>query len=85
MRVFTQIRQYALQKMDQQIRFEKIERSIDSLRNEMEEILRDQNDINEDVSIQLDAINDALAEIMSEKIQMDKKCQRPRIGFMQDE
>ena len=59
-----------------------LQMSIDNLRNEVNDILADQNDINESTRAQLDAISEALAEL-----QAGKNEQKPRrkIGFMQDE
>lgn len=55
---------------------------IQALRDEMEDILHDQNDINESTRAQLDAISTALAEL-----QAKEPPQRPRrrIGFVQEE
>ena len=55
-----------------------LERNIENLRNEVDEILTDQNDINESTRAQLDAISTALAELQSEKSKQSKR--RP-IGF----
>ena len=51
---------------------------IHALRDQMNEILADQNDINETTRAQLDAISTALAELQSERPQQSKR--RP-IGF----
>lgn len=48
----------------------------------MNDILRDQNDINEETRMQLDAISIALAELQA-KPKEEKP--RRRIGFIQDE
>lgn len=48
----------------------------------MEEILSDQNDINEETSLQIDAIYKALENLQEEAKQ---KSERPRIGFITDE
>ena len=59
-----------------------LQNSIDKLRNEVNDILADQNDINESTRAQLDAISKALAEL-----QAGKHLQKPRkrIGFIQEE
>lgn len=59
-----------------------LQKSIDNLRNEVNDILADQNDINESTRAQLDVISEALAEL-----QAGKQEQKPlrRIGFIQDE
>ena len=49
------------------------------LKDYMEEIFADQNDINEDTRIQLELINRTLAEMQSSKRQSDKP--RNKIGF----
>ena len=58
-----------------------LQHSIDNLRNEVNEILADQNDINESTRAQLDAISEALAELQAKK--RDQKPRR-KIGFIQD-
>ena len=54
-------------------------KEIQALRDEMNEILADQNDINEMTRAQLDAISTALAELQSKEPKPRKK-----IGFIQD-
>ena len=56
-----------------------LRKEIQALRNELEEILSDQNDINEMTQAQLDAISEALAEL-----QAKPRPQRQRIGFVKD-
>ena len=53
---------------------------IKALRNEMNDILADQNDINEDTRAQLDAISTALAELQAKE---PAKKERKPIGFIQ--
>ena len=55
---------------------------IESIRQEMNDILADQNDINEYTRSQLDAISIALAELQSSKSQIATQKRRP-IGFIQ--
>ena len=59
-----------------------IEQELKKLKDEMNDILRDQNDINEETPMQLDAILIALAEL-----QAKPKEEKPhhRIGFIQDD
>ena len=52
---------------------------IAELNHYMEDILRDQNDINEETMMQLQLINESLAEMRSEK--MSSAVDRKRIGF----
>ncbi len=79
MRVFTEIRRMAsaLALPDNNA---ELRREIQALRDEMNEILADQNEINEDTRAQLDAISTALADL-----QQDKRRHQIRrtIGFIQ--
>ena len=59
-----------------------IEGSINSLRQDIDDILADQNDINESTRAQLDAISQALAELQAKE---PRPKARRRIGFIQDE
>ena len=59
-----------------------IESSINSLRQEVDDILADQNDINESTRAQLDAISEALAELQAKE---PRQMPRRRIGFIQEE
>lgn len=58
-----------------------LRKEIQALRNELEDILSDQNDINEMTQAQLDAISEALAELQAKP----QPHQRQRIGFIKDE
>ena len=51
------------------------------LREYMEEVFADQNDINEDTRIQIELINQTLAELQIQNKEREKK-PRPRIGFI---
>lgn len=57
-----------------------LRKEVKALRDELEEILSDQNDINEMTQAQLDAISEALAELQAQP--NPKK--RQRIGFVKD-
>lgn len=61
-------------------RLKKIEVEIQHIKDEMNETLADQNDINESTRSQLDAISTALAELQSEHHRQPK---RKPIGFIQ--
>lgn len=78
MRVFTEIRRLAatlaLPDSNAELR-----REIQAVREEMNEILADQNEINEDTRAQLDAISTALAELQDNR---PRQCHRS-IGFIQ--
>jgi uncharacterized coiled-coil protein SlyX len=60
----------------------KIESEISHIKEEMNETLADQNDINESTRAQLDAISEALAELQAKE---PRQKARRRIGFIQDE
>ena len=59
---------------------DKLEHDVKELKEYMEEVFTDQNDINEDTRMQLELINQALAELQSFK----KREEKPRnpIGFV---
>ena len=80
MRVFTGIRRMAttlaLPDSNAELRKE-----IQAVRDEMNEILADQNEINEDTRAQLDAISTALAELQDNRSQRRRRA----IGFIQPE
>ena len=60
-----------------------LELEVEKLRNYVEDILRDQNDTNEMVGAQMEAINESLAELAVKVNSLTKKKQEPRkrIGF----
>lgn len=60
-----------------------LRKQIEDIRNEMNEILADQNDINESTRAQLDAISTALAELQASKPQNVTLNKRRPIGFIQ--
>lgn len=62
-------------------RIEKLEHDVQELKEYMEEVFTDQNDINEDTRVQLELINQALAELQNAKRQSEKP--RNPIGFIQ--
>ena len=80
MRVFTEIRRMAttlaLPDSNAELRKE-----IQAVRDEMNEILADQNEINEDTRAQLDAISTALAELQDNRTHRRRRA----IGFIQPE
>ena len=49
------------------------------LNDYVESILHDQNEINEEIAMQIELINQSIAELKTEKAQMDN---RPKIGFV---
>ena len=80
MRAFVTLRHIVSQPLPDS--YAELRQEIQALRDEMEDILHDQNDINESTRAQLDAISTALAEL-----QAKEPPQRPhrRIGVVQEE
>jgi len=62
-----------------------LKKEIEAVRNEVNDILTDQNDINESTRAQLDAISTALAELQSSRSQNATLKPRKPIGFIQPE
>ena len=60
--------------------YNELKQEIEKVRNEMDEILADQNDINESTRAQLDAISTALAELQAKPVEKMPRCP---IGFIQ--
>ena len=80
MRAFVTFRHLATQPLpDSNVELRK---EVQALRDEMNEILADQNEINEDTRVQLDAISVVLAELQTRR---QHNRPRGRIGFIQDE
>ncbi len=77
MRVFTEIRRMAASLTLPDSGAE-LRREIQAVRDEMNEILADQNEINEDTRAQLDAISTALAELQDNR----PRQRRRSIGFI---
>lgn len=63
-------------------RLSTLEKNFEELKQDLEGIFADYNDINEDTRIQLDAINTALADLQSDR---KKAPPRKRIGFKTDD
>ncbi|WP_455643542.1 ORF6N domain-containing protein [Parabacteroides sp.] len=61
-------------------RVTELQQEVKELKEYIEEAFADYNDINEDTRIQLELINQTLAELQSKKATNDKP--RPRIGFV---
>ena len=60
------------------VRLSNLEKNFEELKQDLEEIFADSNDINEDTRTQLDAINEALADLQASH---KKNAKRKRIGF----
>lgn len=76
MRAFVAVRQMLSNPIER--RFETIETQVKELKQYMEEVLVDQNDINEDTMVQLELINQTLAELQSKNKVFEE---RKRIGY----
>lgn len=78
MRAFVALRQMiAIPPTDQ---FTELQREVKELKAYLEDVFADYNDINDDTRMQLELINQTLAELQSNKNRPDKL--RPRIGFI---
>ena len=77
MRAFVAVRQIVAAN-PVSLRLSSLERNFDELKQDLEEIFADYNDINEDTRAQLDAINLALADLQATR---KEKRDRKRIGF----
>ena len=80
-RAFVHIRK-SLSLLSIPMKLSELEHQIANLRNDMNSILHDQNDINEDTRAQLDAISTALAELQAKTPEVKP---RRRIGFIADD
>ena len=81
MRAFVLMRQALSELSATNLRVEQLTRRVDDLSHYVEDILRDQNDINETTALQIDLIQDSLAELHAEKTERDEEDSRRRIGF----
>ena len=84
MRAFVEFRHLAttLPKSDVTTDVAQLRKDFEELKLDIEDILRDQNDINETTRLQLDAISTALAELQSKE---PRQGPRRKIGFIQEE
>ena len=82
MRAFVAIRQMILQSPINNI--DKLQYELKKLREYVEELFTDQNDINEDTPIQIELINQVLADLQVKNKEQIRK-ERPRIGFIRPE
>ena len=80
MRAFVTLRRFVCIP-DTSDRLSRIENEIKGIKEEMDDILHDQNDINESTRAQLDAISTALAELQAEE---PRQGPRRKIGFVRD-
>ncbi|MCD7849041.1 MAG: hypothetical protein LUH63_04465 [Parabacteroides sp.] len=78
MRAFVFIRQFPIQSREND--FTLLQNEVKELKEYIEEVFADYNDINDDTRMQLELINQTLAELQSKKSLNDKP--RPKIGFV---
>ena len=81
MRAFVLMRQALSELSATNLRVEQLSRRMDNLNHYVDDILRDQNDINEATALQIDLIQDSLAELHAEKTERDEENSHRRIGF----
>lgn len=82
MRAFVAVRQMIGNPQTDKI--SRLQQDVKELREYMEDVFTDQNDINEDTRMQLELINQAMAELQVKHKEQEKK-ERPRIGFIKTE
>ena len=81
MRAFVLMRQALSELSATNLRVEQLSRRVDNLNHYVDDILRDQNDINESTALQIDLIQDSLAELHAKKAERDEEDAHRRIGF----
>lgn len=82
MRAFAAVRQMISNPQPDKV--SDLRQEVKELKAYMDEVFADQNDINEDTRMQIELINQVLAELQAvKKIQEKKK--RPPIGFLRSE
>ena len=81
MRAFVLMRQALSALSATNLRVEQLSRRVDNLNHYVDDILRDQNDINEATALQIDLIQDSLAELHAEKTEREEENSHRRIGF----
>jgi len=74
MRAFTMMRKTLAVINQTTLRQDKLELEVEKLKNYMEDVLRDQNDTNEDIAAQMEAISQSLAEL---GMQVDSLVKQP--------
>ena len=79
MRAFVAMRKQLSELAAQKQQIDRLELRVDRLNDYVESILHDQNEINEEIAMQIELINQSIAELKTEKVQMDN---RPKIGFV---
>ncbi|MDB9210430.1 ORF6N domain-containing protein [Odoribacter splanchnicus] len=82
MRAFVAMKQFLIVPPESKI--ERLQNEMKELREYIEEAFTDYNDINEDTRMQIELINQALAELQVKNKEQIRK-ERPRIGFIRAE
>ncbi len=78
MRAFVAMRKQLSELSVQQMQIERLEMKVDMLNDYVETILHDQNEINEETAMQLELINQSIAQLNTYR---ESEKPRPRIGF----
>lgn len=81
MRAFVAMRKHLSELSSQQMQIERLEMKVDKLNDYVETILQDQNEINEETALQLELINQSIAQLNSDQ----KLKTRTKIGFVTKE
>ena len=81
MRAFINIRQFVLNSPINEVK--EIKNELKELKAYIEDVFTDYNDVNEDTRMQIELINESLAELHNDRKQMDKP--RNKIGFISEE
>ena len=79
MRAFVAMRKQLSELSAQQMQIERLEMKVDRLNDYVENILYDQNEINEETAMQIELINESIAQLNARQ-NADNK--RPKIGFV---
>lgn len=79
MRAFVAMRKQISELSEQQMQIDKLEMKVDRLNDYVENILHDQNEINEETAMQIELINQSIAQMNADKQTVKP---RPKIGFM---
>lgn len=79
MRAFVAVRESISYISETDKRLLTLERNFNDLKADLQEIFTDYNDINEDTRMQLELLNESLAELQSDK---NKRVNRPKVGFL---
>ena len=79
MRAFVTMRKHISELSAQQLQIERLEMKLDRLNDYIESILHDQNEINEETAMQIELINESIAQLNAGQ---EAEKNRPKIGFV---